>query len=459
MMARFVVALLLAAAAHADQAARTIDRAFAKKLAALGDRALKEGQQATARRILERAVELDPDQPIARARLGFRRFGKGWKAAEPGIKGLDTDPAKALALRQELRAEEERRAATYVRGGLTEHYGKLLERLPRNEEIHKALGHERIGSRYARPELLAAARKFDEQQARWRALAAPAAVERAEMVTVKGIGVLEAYRADGLTVAGKLEDGGVEQAARTIHAAQAFHREIFGADVRTWTSAVIAFVPKEDQIRHIEALFPPGKERDAARRSGLTRSEGLVVFVAYVPAYASDVHAHAVGIYTANWIATPPHEDPEQRRRYAWFGEGMGYFASMALFRTGMTSFYGQESTTKIQASAEPPTIRDRANLLPWLQERILDGATAPLRDVFGASLNSLDLVLSLQAWSFLEFLAAYDPEGFRRLPQMLRTQEQGPYPDRTDAALRASFGKGVAELEPLWRAFVLEIM
>lgn len=451
---------LFVAIAAAEPPGRSIDRAAASRMAALGDRAAKDGQHATARRIFLRAIELDTNQYIARSRLGYRRFGAGeWKLAAKPPEAEDESPAAAARFLKELRAEEERRASAYVHAELTEFYPELLARLPHNEEIHKALGHEKIGNRYVRPELAVAARRFDEQQAHWRKLAAPVAIEPDGMANIPGVGTQPAYRVEGRRISGTLPGGAVRTVATTLPAAYALMQAVFGNDVRTWEAPLLLFVTHEEYRRCVMITHPPGNERDRWLRSGLMQTPDFTVFDARDALKARDAHAHTVGIYSAGGWCVPKIGEEWDHRAYNWFREGLGYFASMTLFKTGMTSFHTEASSMKIPNGGEPPEQLDRNALLPWLQQRMQDGTTERLHDVFGRGINNLDLLLSLEAWSFLEFLAAYDPEGLRRLPGALKAEVEGPYPDRANRALQAAFGKDLAELEPLWREFVLEVM
>lgn len=105
-----------------------------------------------------------------------------------------------------------------------------------------------------------------------------------------------------------------------------------------------------------------------------------------------------------------------------------------------------------------PPKLRTRRNCLAYVREHLLHGVHYPLREVFGRTLNNLDLLASLEAWTFVRFLILYDAEGFRIFTRELRRQVEGPLPDRVDRALGRAFDKGTAGLEPLWRAFTLEI-
>ena len=64
----------------------------------------------------------------------------------------------------------------------------------------------------------------------------------------------------------------------------------------------------------------------------------------------------------------------------------------------------------------------------------------------------------SMQAWTLLRFLFLYDPEKAKQLPGALRDKTTGPQPERVDAVLQELFGLGLDELEPLWRAYLIEL-
>jgi hypothetical protein len=92
------------------------------------------------------------------------------------------------------------------------------------------------------------------------------------------------------------------------------------------------------------------------------------------------------------------------------------------------------------------------------VREHLRDGSAPKLREVLGRSLNNLDLMTSLQAWTFLRFLACYDPDALRRLPDALRSRTEGSAARRSEDALVEATGRDLEELEALWRAFTLEI-
>jgi hypothetical protein len=92
------------------------------------------------------------------------------------------------------------------------------------------------------------------------------------------------------------------------------------------------------------------------------------------------------------------------------------------------------------------------------MREQLVAGHGHRLRDVCARSLNNLDFLASMEAYTFLRFLFLYDPAAARGFPAALRAQTEGPQVDRTVRALGETFGMGLDELERLWRAFVLEI-
>jgi hypothetical protein len=175
-----------------------------------------------------------------------------------------------------------------------------------------------------------------------------------------------------------------------------------------------------------------------------------------------DIYAHNVGYRSVVSLATPPLPDGAPKdapnEHYAWFREGMGYLFSLELFDSASTSFYSTTESNRKVVGEPPPKVQNRRTLAAWVASQRLAGVGHDLRDLLGRSLNNLDFHLSMEAWTFVRFLALHDPDAFRRLPAALAAQGEGPEADRADAALRSAFGRGVDELEPLWRVWVLEV-
>jgi hypothetical protein len=165
---------------------------------------------------------------------------------------------------------------------------------------------------------------------------------------------------------------------------------------------------------------------------------------------AADRYAHAAGHLTMN---------ARTGRVYPWLAEGFGYFLSLELFDRGYISFVSlTESSRKIKFTRPPPAKKTRAECRKWLREQVLARRAYALRDVCARSLNNLDFCASMQAYSFVRFLFLLDSAAMKKLPEVLKAQQGGAQVKRSDTALRKTFGRGIAELEPLWRAFILEI-
>ncbi|MHC4846996.1 MAG: hypothetical protein ACYTEG_00900, partial [Planctomycetota bacterium] len=162
----------------------------------------------------------------------------------------------------------------------------------------------------------------------------------------------------------------------------------------------------------------------------------------------------------AVYRASPKKADGKRdTNRYAWFREGLGLLLSLELLDSAECWFSSStESAGKAKPTLPLPANRTRASCLAYLRGQLLDGVLPPLREIWGNSLNNLDRVRALQAWSFVRFLALYDPPAFKRLPPALQEQGSGAQVERTTKALEKAFGKPAAELERLWRIYLLEL-
>jgi hypothetical protein len=181
-------------------------------------------------------------------------------------------------------------------------------------------------------------------------------------------------------------------------------------------------------------------------------------------AAAIDLYTHAVGFYTGERLACPRAKGPDgkevvQDDAYAWFQEGLGYLLTLELWDSAGSRFSSFVESNVKQVSPLPrPDPATRDTLTSWVAATLLAGRGPALRDVLTRSLNGLDFLASMEAWTFLRFLALLDPEAFRRLPAALAAQLDGPWADRADRAFVATYGRGLDALEALWRAWLLEV-
>lgn len=473
-----LLALPRPAAAGFEVTLERLDKAAARKLERIGEDALEAGAGATARRILERALSLYPENTRLRTTLGFRREGSEWvrdPEEETRIRLLeDADGADAAAYRERAREAEEGRARSLARAAegkeLTPEIRALLlaclDRAPREEEVHRVLGHEEIDGVWVRPELVPTFRRRAAVFSRWagiRDAAASAAVEALDPVRMPGAAdPLPRFRVGARTVASVFAAEPTRLLVRDTVAVHALLRDLFPEGP--------VYDPPDVYFLDLGAYreFVTARVADEARRKRLLslsacRGTRFLAVRALTPVRGRDIHAHLTGFISLQFMASPPDPEGEEgdidATAWAWLKEGVGYLLSLELYDTAETWFVSHlESSGKLRHVVPPPEVKTTKSLTAWLRAHLLDGAAWPVAEVFGKTLNNLDLLASVEAWSFVRFLAVYDPAALAKLPSELRAEESGAFPDRADRALRATFGADTATLERLWRAWVQEI-
>jgi hypothetical protein len=179
-------------------------------------------------------------------------------------------------------------------------------------------------------------------------------------------------------------------------------------------------------------------------------------------ANANDIYAHNVAFFTVQDLSAPLLLGDRKKRDlgvYAWWKEGFGYFVTLELWDTATSSFVSYaESHAKSKATLPPLAVKNTRTLVDWMRELVVRREGHTIEEVVAKSLNGLDFVASIQAATFVRFLALFDPAAFQALPGALRAREQGAQAERVDAALQSAYGKGLDELAALWRAWLLEV-
>lgn len=464
--------LLFLSAPDPAVAVDAIDRRYAGLFARLGARAAAEGAAAAGERILRRSIELDPDQFEARKALGFRRSPAGvWERPPAPKAAADADAAKARALLDERTALEERRAEELARA--LERAGDpekarpfllpLLDLVPRCGAVHRALGHERIGDQYARPELATLVRAMPLRLRAWQ-LCREARCEAALEGDPPFVAGLEPpvrlYRAkSGRRLAMRYPAERALAIAAATEAAHALLSHLLGADAYQWEPKLLYLLDGAAYAALLEERVPDATERKEHARYLAYYDDRVVAFLADADE-APGRYAHGVGLLTAMASASPAREGGqtrEDRESCAWFKEGLAILLSLELFDQAKTFTASLDESMAKRRDATPEG-RTREGCLDLVRARLLEGTAPPLAEICARSLNGLDPFASLEAYSFVRFLFLFDPDGARRLPAALRDAPPGAPLERADAALRASLGRGLEELEPLWRAFLLEI-
>jgi len=479
MLMRWLLAipLLLGVTAEAEESTGRFaraDRQAAGRFLSLALRADKLKQRATARRLFERVLEFDPDHATARKRLGYRRVDGAWTRASADAAAVgrlaNTDPKKVLQLRQERLKLEERRATEVLR--LAAKYATpvdarsrieaLLAHVPRSEAVHRALGHERIGEPWVRPELAAFVRAVPEREVAWEACRKPGDAYGTKK-TLNFPGLKEpkpVLRVEQRLVASGYSRANTIYLARRTQCAHTLMRLMLGVDVERWDGSPIYFLSPKQYKAFIRHRHADEKTRKSKLRFGTYKGGDCYAVKTGKFGPALDLYVHAAGFWTIQALTGPAKPGGgRDYSKFAWFKEGFALLLTLEIFDSAHSWFTSRvESTGKAQPSLPLPETRSRAVCLAYIRDQLYDGCLPPLREIFGNSLNNLDRFRALQAWTFVRFLAILDPDAFRKLPAALRAQTEGAQADRSERALRAAFGKEARELERLWRIYLLEL-
>jgi len=443
-----------------------LERRFTLKLLKLARKAREERLFRTERAILERVLELDPDQSVARRGLGFKRSEGEWVRAVEELQELqDWDFFRPDHYRQEKRKLEEWYISEIARicgkygtpGDLRRYLRPLLEKYPQHPVICKALGFIPIRGRYVRPGLVDLAEHLPRSLDRWRACAAGKFDIEGGDFALALPGLTEELRrctVDTRKVAGTLPVGRLRSFARWTARSQLLARELLGEKTQLWNPEVVVVLDRDPYLALLRAAYPDDSQFRLYSRFGSHQGPGYVAFWASSSDTAADQYAHAVGLRTMSRLTWQAG-----RESYAWLQEGFGYLLSFELLGSGYTWYVSlKETTRKVDPLRKPPNERSRRVCLDWVRDQMKAGRADRLRDLCGRSLNNLDFYASMETYSFVRFLFLYDPVGARHLPAALRAQTKDAQVFRTDRALRETFGKGIDEMEILWRAFVLEL-
>jgi len=468
-----IIALLAATAAAGVLDARLAraDRAAARALNRLAREADRAGQRATAVRLWRRVIGIRPDDATARARLGYRRRSGEWKRQDGDVRDRrardDADPDAWPRWRGRADAVETERADAVLeacraagmpdacRGTLK----ALLARVPRHAGVHEAIGHTRIGSVHVRPVFEEAVRGLKARERAWAACLDPGGmvVQEAEGVRLEGLDrpLPRLRTGESIAVIGYGDEVEAVRLARTFPASYRLFRRLFG-DLEPWRPPALVFLRAPDFERLLDARLDPEQR---ARYRGRTHVVFPDLYATQLEdrMHEQDQHAHKVVHYSLETHVRP--EGARSWERGIWLKEGAGYLATLALFGTARTHLSSlQSSTARKFARDLPPGSRTPAACHVFVRDHLRDGTAYPLREVCGRSLNTLDLLASLQAWAFVRFLAHLDPAGLKQLPAALKAAKAPGAAGRADEALQAAFGRDLAALERLWRAWMLEV-
>jgi len=238
-------------------------------------------------------------------------------------------------------------------------------------------------------------------------------------------------------------------------------RVLFGDDVDRWDKSPLYFLSRTAFKDYIHSRHSGKEARKRELRHDTYNAKDVLVIRMKKGEWALDLYAHSIAYWTMGKIASPLLADGKRDfSRYAWMKEGVGLLATLETYGTADSWFSSdKESTGKLQPSAPLPEKKSRAICLAYVRGQLYDGALPPLREIWGNSLNNLDRFRALYAWTFIRFLALYDPGGFAKLPAALKKQAEGSSADRSERALKEAFGAEPNELVRLWRIYMLELV
>ena len=441
------------ARANAEERWNKIDRIAARRLLRVAERARRAKQHATAGVFLGRALDLWPDASAARRLLGYRKRRGEWTrdAEQRGRVAAwsDSDRDRGTQLRSEARKVERWRATLVLQesrrdGALSDddrvRLRAALAKAPDAEDVHEALGHRWTGARWVRPELEALyARHVQVERALEELRQRASRVRALEPRPLPGVdGVLPVYDAGGAGEVGfgpafKGPTSDHTEVAADVDRATRLFQLLFADLTRVWQPPRVFLVSTSSYRKVLAAVVPDPSERKLARRYRSYEVEPHFVFSGNDLADALDTLVHTLGFRTA-WYTLSQGDDAAGAGQ-AWFYEAVAYLATLELLGRAETYFHSiAETSPKATHAREPPErSRTRAACRVFLQESLVDARAPKLTEIIGRPLNGLDLLSSLQGWSFLRFLLARDAGAVRSLVAEMRAKD-----DVVDARLRA---------------------
>jgi hypothetical protein len=469
-----VVGLLLVPASAGegdlDAAIARLDRGLADRIVSVGRKAKASGQKAAARAAFERALVLVPDHASARSELGYTRKVASWERPATREREVaawrDADPRKADVFAREIDAILAGRTAGVLDACRAHgtpvtsrpHLLRLLEADPDLEEAHKLLGHERIGGRYVRPELAELARALPERLHDWdgRRRARAEAVAMAEPFPLAAAPrAITVYEVGGRWRVGlDLDRAEAEQLASRTEATYALLERLYGRDLRGGFPPVLLLGPGLWRA-FLDERIPDAAQRSAVLRENLYVGAECVAMPRETAEAKLDGFGYLVASQAAMAASSPVGPDRQPTRAQPWYQQGIAYLVTLEAYETALSMTWARESMARVKDP--PPLPPTRAGCADWVRRAIRQGTAFQMKDLLGKPHNELPMAACIQVGSFLRFLHLYDADAARRLPAAMREAE-GSQAEVARKAFEAAFGKGVEDLEALWRGFVLEV-
>lgn len=339
------------------------------------------------------------------------------------------------------------------------HLRRCLRWLPDDAKAHEALGHEQFDGCYGSPEEVAFAHRYRTMHDRAKELAG----QDCEPSPLPGTAAPAEVRAAALAVGGA--QGGPWQIWTSSPNPQPVALQLANHALRA--QAMLAFLLPDAEsrrstetdgrrVRWLLVLRSDVEWRQFfAKNPQLLRDRGGKVPID--PWLLFDAESGPAAVF---WH--PPNLDADHmiahitmwstaQRGNEGLGQGLVHAMTSLLAGTTLTWFGAEPPTSSGRGQ---PIQRDSRQWSKLIRQQIESGTDVPLVQVPRERLSSFRETVRVKSWSFMLWLIARHPETWIKALARIDSNSL-PSPDQVDAALQAAIGRGAAELEAEWRAFM----
>ncbi len=433
----------------------------AKSLRKAADAAWSANLRFTAAGHYRHLLELDPEEPIARGRLGFRKGAGGWTAAEEPVLKDRAGARLPWGLESLLAKEFEEVAAAFARLGLAlRHAGredgaldafrKALRFDRRNVAANEGLGNRKIGG-YWRTPTQASHMEFramvDAAVKGAREEPIPVVAEAGRTVEEDRLGwTFRRARGPRYQVAADPVIDEEVALCRDAEVADEFLGRVFGRDDGRRRGVIRSFLVVKDKEDFRHAVFAlekgsPAKLEWWARLAGLSLTDGVYMLRGLDYSSRRDCVAHKAGeSFLSRRFGGTAMSRP-------WLAEAFGTLASGETAGT-TTRWCVNRSTSAVQRAS----FDDYRFWRPSLASFVEAGEDRALAAIFASDLNSLEKSDVAKAGSVLLWLLETRRERLLRFLDLLDTDgKEGELAEK-------AFGEEPAVLDGRWRKWILEV-
>jgi len=408
--------------------------------------------------IYEQALEMEPDNAKARKRLGFVRKGEAWQrdpSVEVKSKNQRTSGIESYEKEIEQRKAKthgdaardlEKLAAWCKQKGLGEEARACMRRILEFDRTHakalQELGYLIEGERWVSPEEQALRKWFrDGMDARPKGRS----VEGESDVEKKLRIVTEKRTSDHVAVeSGHLKGPALERLVQHLEQTWEIYHGLFGLDqpVLKPPMTIVILRTQEEHSAFIDA-FEKGSDADKAlskKNDGAMYTEPPLAECAQREKGMDFVFDYC--IHSALHLMLAYHLGADR----PWLTEGLATAFTRQLKSTALCACVKLEGTSREGGKA----FSDPASWPIIIREWVKKGGDPEMLLVLRSSLNELDQMRMLKAWSVLDFLMTARREKLKPFLAALAEDSK----DSGEKAFQTVFGWSVEQLETEWRAY-----